>query len=251
MGLIYTLTTRHCHYPEYRYINRRTGVTAMQVKDVMVYGAVMIEPRASVADAAALMASEDVGMLVVGRGDTAEGVITDRDLLVRCVGEGEMPDSRLVSEYLSAPVISVGPDVDIVEASHAMRERHVRRLPVVKGGKLLGVISHTDIIQSFGQVMYDLMYGAGEVRHMPAAGLTGRVTHYYGHRGVAVVDLIAPVHQGDKVHFVGRTTDFGQAVGSMEIDHKPVSDAFPGDDVAIKVESRVRTGDRLYRMRGT
>lgn len=223
----------------------------MKVKDVMVYGAVMIEPSASVADAAALMAQEDVGMLVVGRGDTAEGVITDRDLLVRCIGAGEMPDSRIVAEYLTAPVLAVEPDADVINASHLMREKHVRRLPVIKDGKLLGVISHTDITQSFGQVMYDLMYSSGEIRHMPAAAMVGNVTHYFNHSGVAVVDLIAPVRKGDNVHFVGYTTDFGQIIASMEIDHRSVTDAFPGDDLAVKVESRVRSGDRIYRMRGT
>ena len=223
----------------------------MHVKDVMVYGAVMIEPTASVADAAGLMAREDVGMLVVGRGDNAEGVITDRDLLVRCIGEGEMPDSRSVSEYLSAPVISVDPDTDVIEASHMMREKHIRRLPVIQNGKLIGVVSHTDITQSFGQAMYDLMYSSGEIRHMPSAVLAGNVTHYFNHSGVAVVDLSAPVHKSDNVHFVGHTTDFGQVIGSMEIDHRSVTDAFPGDDLAVKVESRVRAGDRMYRMRGT
>ena len=65
------------------------------------------------------------------------------------------------------------------------------------------------------------------------------------------MDLTAPVHKGDNVHFVGHTTDFDQVVDSIEIDHKTVTGAFPGDDLAIKVESRVRTGDRLYRMQGT
>lgn len=220
----------------------------MRVKDVMVYGAIMIEPTASVADAAGLMAEEDVGMLVVGKGDKAEGVITDRDLLVRCVGQGEMPDSRLVSEYLSSPVMGIEPDEDLVVASHTMREQHVQRLPVIENGKLLGVVSYTDIAQSFGQVMYDLMFGAGEVRQMPAAMQVGRVTHYYNHQGVAVVDLNAPVHKGDTIRIVGHATNFKQTAESMEIDHKPITDAFPGDDVAIKVTSRVRSGDRLYRI---
>jgi CBS domain-containing protein len=223
----------------------------MQVKDVMVYGAVMIEPTASVADAAALMAREDVGMLIVGTGEIAEGVITDRDLLVRCVGAGEMPDSRLVSEFVSAPAQTIDPDADVVEASKLMREKSLRRLAVARDKKLIGVVSHTDIIQSFGQVMYDLMYGAGSIRQMPAAALAGSVTHYFNHSGVAVVDLTAPVHKGDSVHIVGNTTDFGQEITSMEIDHKPVTAAFPGDDLAIKVKSRVRTGDRLYRLQGS
>ena len=83
---------------------------------------------------------------------------------------------------------------------------------------------------------------------MPAAMQVGRVTHYYSHRGVALLALIAPVHKGDTLRIVGHTTNFKRNAESIEIDHKPIADAFLGDDVAIKVTSRVRSGDRLYRI---
>jgi len=219
----------------------------MQVKDVMVYGAVMIEPTSSVADAATLMAKEDVGMLIVGNESNVEGVITDRDLLVRCLGEGEMPDTRSVGEYLSAPALTIDPDADLMDAAHMLREKSVQRLPVVQEGKLAGVVSYTDIAQSFGRVMGDLMFGAGEVRHMPAAVMVGHVNHYFNHLGVAAMDLSMPVHKGDNLRIVGHSTNFKQKVGSMEIDHKTVTAAFPGDDVAMKLDRRVRSGDRVYR----
>jgi signal-transduction protein with cAMP-binding, CBS, and nucleotidyltransferase domain len=220
----------------------------MQVRDVMVYGAVTIEAAASVSDAAALMAKEDVGMLVVGGESKVEGVITDRDLLVRCVGEGEMPDSRSVGEYMSSPAVTIGPEVDLMDAAHMLREKNVQRMPVTQGGKLIGVISYTDIAQSFGRVMNDLMFGAGEVRHMPAAVMVGHVVHYYNHVGAAVLDLVMPLHKGDHLRLVGHTTSFKQVAGSMEIGHKPVTAAFPGDDVAMRVERRVRAGDRVYKV---
>ena len=56
------------------------------------------------------------------------------------------------------------------------------------------------------------------------------------------------MHKGDTIRFVGHTTNFKQTADSLEIEHRPISDAFPGDDAAIKVTSRVRSGDRLYRI---
>ena len=62
-----------------------------------------------------------------------------------------------------------------------------------------------------------------------------------------MLDLDVPIHKGDTLHFAGRATDFSQPVTSMEINRKPVDDAFVNDDVAVKVVSRVRTGDRVYK----
>jgi len=76
--------------------------------------------------------------------------------------------------------------------------------------------------------------------------LVGRVTHYFGRIGVAVVKLSAPLSQGDTVHFRGKSTDFTQVLESMQIEHQPVREAKPGDEVAIKVSNRVREGDEVY-----
>ena len=220
----------------------------MQVRDVMVYGAVTIGPGSSVADAAELMAREDVGMLVVGTERKVEGVITDRDLLVRCVGSGEMPDSRSVGEYMSAPAVTIDTMADVIDVARVLREKSVQRLPVVEAGKLVGVISYTDIAQSLGQVMHDLMFGAGEIRRNPASVQVGWVTHFYNHLGVAVLNVLLPIHKGDTLHIAGHSTNFEQKVKSMQIDHNEVTAAFPGDDLALKVNGRVRSGDRVYKV---
>jgi len=80
----------------------------------------------------------------------------------------------------------------------------------------------------------------------PESEAIGRVTHYYSHLSVAAVSLDAPLRMGDRVHFKGHTTDLVQAVDSMEVDHKAVERAGPGDDVAMKVEDHVREHDRIY-----
>ncbi len=76
----------------------------------------------------------------------------------------------------------------------------------------------------------------------------GHITHFFNGISVAVLSLTEPLEVGDKVHFLGHTTDFIQNVTSMEIDHKKVTSVGPGDDVAIKVNEPVRNGDVVYKI---
>jgi hypothetical protein len=76
----------------------------------------------------------------------------------------------------------------------------------------------------------------------------GQVTHFYRKICVAVLSLAKPLQVGDVVHIAGYTTDFCQEVHSLQIDHRPVERARPGDDVALRVEDRVREGDTVYRV---
>jgi translation elongation factor EF-Tu-like GTPase len=73
----------------------------------------------------------------------------------------------------------------------------------------------------------------------------GKVTHYYGKAGVAVVTLTAPLKVGDRVKVKGRDQEWEQEITSMEIDRKPVSESAAGSEVAIKVSARVREGALL------
>jgi len=78
--------------------------------------------------------------------------------------------------------------------------------------------------------------------------LVGAVIHYYGKPHVAVIRLSAEVNQGDLLRFHGHTTDFQQAVGSMEVEHGHIEVAGPGTEVAIQVDDRVREHDQVFRV---
>ena len=78
--------------------------------------------------------------------------------------------------------------------------------------------------------------------------LIGEVTNYYSRIGVAVLNLEAPLRTGDRVRVLGSSTDLEQAVESMEVDNRKVDAVEPGSDVAIKVDERVRKGDKVYRV---
>lgn len=74
----------------------------------------------------------------------------------------------------------------------------------------------------------------------------GKVTHYYGHLGVAIVKFTKSVSVGAKLKFKGVTTDFEETVKSMQYDHKPVESAKKGQEVGIKVGDKVRESDQVF-----
>ena len=77
----------------------------------------------------------------------------------------------------------------------------------------------------------------------------GRITHYFSNIGVAVIDLDAPLKEGDKVRIVGgEATDFEQEAKSMQIDHKEVKSAEKGDSVGMKVSQKVHEGYKIYKV---
>ncbi len=78
--------------------------------------------------------------------------------------------------------------------------------------------------------------------------LVGVVTHWFGHAEVAGIDLSAELRVGDTIHIQGHTSDFTELIESMEIDREPVDSAGPGDSIGIKVGSRARHHDRVFRV---
>lgn len=74
----------------------------------------------------------------------------------------------------------------------------------------------------------------------------GVVTHFYGGLGVAIVKFKQSMKVGDRVRFKGATTDFEEAIQSMQYDHKDIKEAKKGQEVGIKVGEKVREGDEIY-----
>jgi CBS domain-containing protein len=117
-----------------------------QVREVMTSKPASCSAQDSIADAARAMASEDVGPIpVVEEGDQLVGVLTDRDIVVRVVAEGRDPQSTSVGDVASFDPATVSPDEDLDRALQLLADRRVRRLPVVEGGKLVGIVAQADI----------------------------------------------------------------------------------------------------------
>ncbi|MCX7705498.1 MAG: hypothetical protein N2115_04485 [bacterium] len=76
----------------------------------------------------------------------------------------------------------------------------------------------------------------------------GKITHYYGHISVGIVELTDGLKIGDTVHIKGHSTDFTQTVDSIQIEHKNIQEAKSGDCIGMKVAQKVHPGDRVYKV---
>lgn len=78
--------------------------------------------------------------------------------------------------------------------------------------------------------------------------LIGEVIHWFGNINVAGIRLTGDLAVGDDVHILGHTTDFKQTITSMQLDNEDVEAAAPGDEIGVKLESRAREGDDVYKV---
>ena len=118
----------------------------MQVSEVMNRNVVTIDPGESVALAARLLSRHNVGALpVCGPGGRLLGIVTDRDIVLRCVAPEEPPSQVPVRSIMSRNPSCLLPEDDIRQAAQLMSLHPVRRLPVAEDGKLVGMLSLGDL----------------------------------------------------------------------------------------------------------
>jgi len=117
----------------------------LKVKDVMVTDLVTVKADISVKKAVKVMNDFEIGCLIVVEDGEAVGIITERDILKRIVVEGRNPEKTLVGEVMSKPLIVTSPETSLKEAIESMFKHKIKKLPVVEGGKLVGLVTFTDI----------------------------------------------------------------------------------------------------------
>ena len=121
----------------------------MEIKELMNPSVVTIEPTASAALAARLISRHNVGALpVCGEDRRLRGMVTDRDIVLRCVAAEEDPAQTLVRDIMTRGCTTVSPHDDCRAATHLMAAQQVRRLPVVEEGRLVGIITLADLARS-------------------------------------------------------------------------------------------------------
>ncbi|MBC5788350.1 CBS domain-containing protein [Clostridium facile] len=117
----------------------------MLIKDVMSRHIAIVGEETTIADTAVLMEEYDIGVVPVVEQKQLLGVVTDRDIVLRCVAKGKDITQTKVKEVMSKNMVSVSPDQPLDMALQAMAGRQVKRLAVTDQGKLAGVISLSDI----------------------------------------------------------------------------------------------------------
>ena len=121
---------------------------ANNIRQVMTPSPETVEADKTAAEAAKLMKKVDAGMIPVVQNQKLVGTVTDRDIAIRVVAEGKDPLATTVAEIASKDVVTIGPDRDIAEALGLMASNQIRRLPVVEGGTLVGVIAQADVARA-------------------------------------------------------------------------------------------------------
>ena len=118
----------------------------MEIKDIMTKSVVTVDAGESVEVAARTMQQHNIGALpVCGYDGALCGVVTDRDLVTRCLAAGGKPEQMKVRDVMTGKVISATPDMDTGAAASLMGRQQVRRLPVVENGSVCGMVSLGDL----------------------------------------------------------------------------------------------------------
>jgi CBS domain-containing protein len=118
---------------------------ASQVREVMSTRLVTLDRKASAAEAVRKMRDEDIGDVLVLSGGKLCGILTDRDIVVRCIAHGTSPDRCPVDEICSQDLETLSPDDSIDEAVGLMKRRSLRRVPIVEKGRPVGIVSLGDL----------------------------------------------------------------------------------------------------------
>jgi CBS domain-containing protein len=117
----------------------------MQIKDVMTKSVASVNADDSVERAAQLMQEYNVGSIPVCHGEKVIGIVTDRDITLRCVAQGENSKNLTVRDVMTSNPVTGSPTMDVHDAARIMSERQIRRLPVVDNNNLVGIVALGDL----------------------------------------------------------------------------------------------------------
>ncbi|TDD30521.1 CBS domain-containing protein [Actinomadura sp. KC06] len=118
---------------------------ATKVRDIMTGSPTSVSPELDIVTVARAMRDEDIGAVLVIDGEDLQGLVTDRDLVIRGLAAGGDPAYAKIGAIASRATATVGPDDSLDKAAQIMRERSVRRLPVIEDGRPVGIVSIGDL----------------------------------------------------------------------------------------------------------
>ena len=119
-----------------------------KIRDLMIKEVITLPDYASVHQAVKLMNENKIGCLVILRNGETVGILTERDLLERVLEKCKNPKETRVFEVMTSHVITGNPEMEIPEAARIMFDHKVKKLPLVEGNKLIGIVTLTDIARA-------------------------------------------------------------------------------------------------------
>ncbi|AUZ27077.1 CBS domain-containing protein [Bacillus subtilis] len=115
----------------------------MKIRDIMTKNVECCEPTASITELAKKMRDSNVGSIPICENGTLQGIVSDRDIVTRCLAENQM-DAQ-ASDIMSADIVSGHPDMSAEEAGQLMAEHQIRRLPILENGRIAGIVALGDL----------------------------------------------------------------------------------------------------------
>ena len=138
----------------------------MKLREIMTNPVVRIHPEETVAVAARMLEHNNIGALpVCGSDGRLCGMVTDRDLVTRCLAAGKSPQSTSVREVMTTKIYVGRPDMEVSLAAGLMGREQIRRLPVMENGRLCGLVSLGDLARK-EESSYDAADALGEISSM-------------------------------------------------------------------------------------
>ncbi len=120
----------------------------MKARDIMTPNAESVDENETIENIARRLASENIGAMPICDGDHLRGIVTDRDIVTKVVAQGRDPAQVRAKELETGDPVTIGADDSIEEAAQTMAQHKVRRLPVIDGDKLIGMVSQADLVKS-------------------------------------------------------------------------------------------------------
>jgi CBS domain-containing protein len=115
------------------------------IQEVMTKDPITLDAGASIREAAQRMKESDIGDVIVLEQDAICGIVTDRDIVVRAIAEGQDPDTAKLGEFCSRDIATLSPQDTVADAVQLMRQKAVRRIPVVENDRPVGIVSIGDL----------------------------------------------------------------------------------------------------------
>ena len=122
--------------------------TARQLLDRKDRAIFSVEPKVPVLEAIRAMAAHHVGALLVMQGETLAGIVSERDYARKVILRGRASADTPVQDIMSSPVITVSPDTSVQTCMQLMTDKRVRHLPVLEGGRVIGMVSIGDLVKA-------------------------------------------------------------------------------------------------------
>jgi signal-transduction protein with cAMP-binding, CBS, and nucleotidyltransferase domain len=126
-----------------------------KVNEIMAENVVTADPEMSVTEAAKLMLEQDVGCLVMMTENKIVGIVTDRDLLA-CAAQRHNIQKCSISNHMSSPVVTVPPETLVINLAKVMSASRIKRVPITEAGKLMGIISFSDIAKDMDEQVAEM-----------------------------------------------------------------------------------------------